>query len=92
MRLSLDERVHVVIRPGRELEGILHVRIAVLNVHGNLTDVLKAYDQHLNMVLGDVEETIMLVDEDQYAGGQSIRVSICGLFQRGSLLMHQEFL
>jgi len=26
--------------------------------------VLKAYDSHCNLVLGDVEETIYMVDED----------------------------
>jgi U6 snRNA-associated Sm-like protein LSm3 len=27
-------------------------------------DILKAYDSHCNLVLGDVEETIYVVDED----------------------------
>ena len=41
IRLSLDERVLVKLRGGRELRGVLHL-----------------YDQHLNMVLGAVEETV----------------------------------
>lgn len=32
-----------------------------------LTGILHAYDQHLNMVLGNVEETITIVDEDTEA-------------------------
>ena len=27
-------------------------------------DILKAYDSHCNLVLGDVEETVYVVDED----------------------------
>lgn len=51
VRLSLDERVYVKMKGGRELRGRLH-----------------AYDQHLNMVLGEVEETLTttLVDEETF--------------------------
>jgi len=48
IRLSLDERIYVKCRGGRELRGRLH-----------------AYDQHLNMVLGEVEETITVVEFDE---------------------------
>ena len=41
IRLSLDERVYVKLRGGRELRGVLH-----------------AFDTHLNLVLGDAEETL----------------------------------
>ncbi len=40
IRLSLNERIFVKCRGGRELRGVLH-----------------GYDQHLNMVLGNCEET-----------------------------------
>lgn len=30
-----------------------------------MTDKLQAYDSHCNLVLGDVEETIYAVDEDE---------------------------
>ena len=40
IRLSLDERLLVKLRGGREVRGVLHL-----------------YDSHLNMVLGQVEET-----------------------------------
>mmetsp|Transcript_8698 Transcript_8698/g.9879 ORF Transcript_8698/g.9879 Transcript_8698/m.9879 type:complete len:104 (+) Transcript_8698:24-335(+) len=45
IRLSLDERIYVKCRGGRELRGRLH-----------------AYDEHLNMVLGNVEETVTQVE------------------------------
>eukprot|EP00808_Paulinella_micropora_P006100 g54745.t1 len=51
IRLSLDERIYVKCRGGRELRGRLH-----------------SYDQHMNMVLGEVDETIteVQVDEETY--------------------------
>ncbi|XP_074602580.1 U6 snRNA-associated Sm-like protein LSm3 [Brevipalpus obovatus] len=48
IRLSLDERIYVKMRNGRELKGHLH-----------------AYDQHLNMVLSEVEEIITNVEIDE---------------------------
>lgn len=48
IRLSLDERILVKCRGGRELRGRLH-----------------AYDQHLNMVLEDVEEIVTSVEVDE---------------------------
>ena len=32
----------------------------------------KAYDGHMNLILSDVEETIMIVDPDSAPNGQSI--------------------
>jgi len=69
IRMSLDERVYVKMKNGRELRGKLF-----------------AYDQHLNMVLGDVEETITTVeiDEDTYEElFKSTKRSIQMLFVRG---------
>lgn len=69
IRLSLDERIYVKLRNGRELKGRLH-----------------AYDQHLNMVLGDVEETVTAVeiDEETYEEVyKSSKRSIPMLFVRG---------
>ena len=48
VRLSIDERVLVKCRGGRELEGKLH-----------------AFDEHLNMVLEDVEEKVTTVGIDE---------------------------
>jgi U6 snRNA-associated Sm-like protein LSm3 len=36
-----------------------------LRADRTLTGILHAYDQHLNMVLGDCEETIYHVEEDE---------------------------
>jgi U6 snRNA-associated Sm-like protein LSm3 len=69
VRLSLDERIFVKMRNGRELKGRLH-----------------AYDQHLNMVLGDVEEvvTTVEVDNDTYEEVfKSEKRSVPMLFVRG---------
>ncbi|KAI1303117.1 U6 snRNA-associated Sm-like protein LSm3 [Halotydeus destructor] len=69
IRLSLDERIYVKLRNGRELKGRLH-----------------AYDQHLNMVLGDVEETVTTIEiddetyEEQY---KTAKRKVAMLFVRG---------
>ncbi|KKK23644.1 U6 snRNA-associated Sm-like protein [Aspergillus rambellii] len=55
VRLSLDEIVFVKLRGDRELKGRLHV--------GRRWE--GAYDSHCNLVLGDVEETIYVVEEDE---------------------------
>ncbi len=73
IRLSLDERIYVKMRNERELKGKLHV--------SNLTQMeappksyfalaffrslWQGYDQHLNMILGDVEETVTTVEIDE---------------------------
>ncbi|KAJ2733542.1 U4/U6-U5 snRNP complex subunit lsm3 [Coemansia sp. BCRC 34962] len=47
---------------------------------------LHAYDQHLNMVLGEVEETITIVDVDEESNAQSVRTvnrKVPMLFVRG---------
>ncbi|KAL6515446.1 Sm-like protein lsm3b [Orobanche hederae] len=65
IRLSLDERIYVKLRHDRELRGKLHA----------------AYDQHLNMILGDVEEiitTIEIDDETYEEIVRGIRYTGCG--------------
>ncbi|XP_053204746.1 U6 snRNA-associated Sm-like protein LSm3 [Panonychus citri] len=69
IRLSLDERIYVKMRHGRELRGLLH-----------------AYDQHLNIVLGDVEEIItnVEIDEETYEEVYKItKRNVPMLFVRG---------
>lgn len=42
----------------------------------------QSYDQHLNMVLGDVEETVTTVEVDEDTYEEIVRVSIiCVIFQ-----------
>ncbi|KAF8165530.1 hypothetical protein B0H34DRAFT_242547 [Crassisporium funariophilum] len=37
-----------------------------------LTGILHAYDGHMNLIMSDVEETIMIVDPDGVANGQAV--------------------
>ncbi|CAG8734600.1 2432_t:CDS:2 [Dentiscutata erythropus] len=62
VRLSLDERIYVKLRGDRELHGKLHVLL-----------LFPAYDGHLNMVLGDVEETITVVEINEETYEEVIR-------------------
>jgi U6 snRNA-associated Sm-like protein LSm3 len=64
VRLCLDEIVFVKLRGDRELKGRLHVcRFLTLNYTS--TYDYQAYDSHCNLVLGDVEETIYVMEEDE---------------------------
>jgi len=40
-----------------------------------ISSVRQAYDQHLNMVLGDVEETVTVVEVDEETYEEMTRVS-----------------
>lgn len=45
---------------------------------------MQAYDQHLNMILGDVEEVVTTVEIDDETYEEIVRVSIflCYMFHR----------
>ena len=75
VRLSLDETVFVKLRGDRELKGRLHVclppSLLTSVYHFGQEPRLRvraegsqAYDSHCNLVLGDVEETVYVVEED----------------------------
>ena len=73
VKLSLQERVRVKLRHERELVGTLHVRAHLLQLCPSVqlqsslllsVGEFQAYDQHLNMMLGDVEETATKVEID----------------------------
>ncbi|KAL9254482.1 Sm-like protein [Drosera capensis] len=66
IRLSLDERIYVKLRSDRELRGKLHV------MEGKL---IEAYDQHLNMILGDVEEIVTTVEIDDETYEEIVRLA-----------------
>ena len=73
IRLSLDERIYVKCRNGRELRGKLH-----------------AFDQHVNLVLGEVEESITTVvidpvTEEEVAQTTARKVDM--LFVRGDVII-----
>lgn len=84
---ALDERIVVKLRGARELSGRLHVSVcvrvcncvrlcAILFKLISIYDDTQAYDQHMNLVLGDVEETIMTVEQDSRTGQEVVRVWI----------------
>ena len=89
IRLSLDEKIYVKLRGERELRGRLHVRPCHLLQHACYapsvqlmqptegTAPLQAYDQHLNMILGEVEETITTVEVDDETYEEIIKVRCC---------------
>mmetsp|Transcript_14529 Transcript_14529/g.21423 ORF Transcript_14529/g.21423 Transcript_14529/m.21423 type:complete len:90 (-) Transcript_14529:366-635(-) len=73
IRLSIDERVYVKCRGGRELRGKLH-----------------AYDQHLNMVLGEAEETVTTHELDEETDEEIVKKAtrtIRMLFVRGDIVV-----
>jgi U6 snRNA-associated Sm-like protein LSm3 len=76
VRLCLDEVVFVKLRGDRELKGRLHVR-GIQSQHNLLLKLIfiKAYDSHCNLVLGDVEETIYVVEEDDEEE-ETVRVGV----------------
>ncbi len=78
VRLSLDEIVFVKLRGDRELKGRLHVCLHPLFKSRNAqivqTDIVQAYDSHCNLVLGGVEETIYVV-EDEDEEEETVKVS-----------------
>jgi len=79
IRLSLDEKIYVKLRGDRELRGRLHVRCDETAPISNFVVyhiflTYQAYDQHLNMVLGDVEETITTVEKDEETDEELIKV------------------
>ena len=71
IRLSLDERVYVKMKNDRELRGRLHVSLSLKYCFGECfyslfyRFALQAFDSHLNMVLGDVEETVTTIEIDE---------------------------
>lgn len=77
IRLSLSERVFVKLRGDRELTGILHVRVSLCSFAAASGSYYgQAYDGHMNLILGDVEETIMLVDAPDSAPPSHAAISV----------------
>ena len=48
---------------------------------------MQAYDQHLNMILGDVEETVTTVEIDEETFEEIIKVRTAGCLTPCSLLL-----
>jgi U6 snRNA-associated Sm-like protein LSm3 len=96
VRLSLDEIVFVKLRGDRELKGRLHVRSTFpVNSFSRFEEadhVSQAYDSHCNVVLGDVEETIYMIEEDD-EGEETVKVQMMvsvNMDRADSLADHQE--
>lgn len=88
VRLSLDERIYVKMRNDREIKGRLHVRNLFIfeSFFIYYCGFLKAYDQHMNMILSDAEETITTVEIDEETYEEVYRTTkrnIPMLFVRG---------
>ena len=74
IRLSLDEKIYVKMRGERELRGKLHVLLFSFFFFCFSTR-FKGYDQHLNMVLEDVEETLTTIEIDEETSEEIVKVS-----------------
>lgn len=101
IRLSLDEKIYVKLRHDREIKGKLHVSSYVgKRDFGSCAPScqkptlsvihMQAYDQHLNMILGDVEETITTIEIDDETYEEIVKVpSACkgdiGSYHRAGL-------
>ena len=97
IRLSLDERIYVKLKGERELRGKLHVRFPpfiflrrfLCSMHVLMHNVAfyhsQAYDQHLNMILGDVEETVTTAEVDEETFEEIIKVRS---YHRGCLPLY----
>ena len=87
IRLSLDENIYVKLRHDREIKGRLHVGVCLLGVSDTIhaygaercCGVRQAYDQHLNMILGDVEETITSIEIDDETYEEIVKACTCPL-------------
>ena len=79
VRLSLDERIVVsrhiprLSRPAQAKRAC--ARQVKLRGDRDLRGKMHAYDQHLNMVLGDVEETVTTVEMDEETYEEIIKTS-----------------
>lgn len=99
IRLSLDEKIYVKMRNERELRGRLHVSWCFRSLWNKTLICIEgicwttcfyqfgqAFDQHLNMVLGDAEETVTTVEIDEETYEEVYKTSkrtIPMLFVRG---------
>ncbi|CAN6886838.1 unnamed protein product [Brassica oleracea] len=82
IRLSIEERINVKLRSDHELRGKLHIHFSC-----SLSSFFwQAFDQHLNMILGDVEEVITTVEIDDETYEEIVRTlkrKVLFLFVRG---------
>ena len=104
VRLSLDERVVIRLKGDRELRGKLHVRFAQVQKRISKKPLFfftrrappystptQAFDEHINMVLGDCEETHITEEQDVETGETIVKRhtrQLGMLFVRGDIVVH----
>ena len=82
--LSLKDRVYVKCRFGRELRGKLVVS------NKSFSKFIQAYDEHLNLMLNDVEEKITTIDIDPLTKQEQLKIQKKAhslIFMRGDLVI-----
>lgn len=74
LRLSLGEYVYIKLRGEREIRGKLHVCSDLLFFYIFFIFLMKSYDQHLNLLVSDANETIKTVEIDEVTGEETMNV------------------
>lgn len=68
IRHCIDEPIYVKMKGERELRGKLHVPLpCCLPLHSLTPPLSQAFDQHMNLVLGNVEEVRTVLPEGEEA-------------------------
>ena len=65
-----------------EKDYYFFVQVVVSYAYANFFDFIfiwQAYDGHMNLIMSEVEETIMLVDPDSVTNGRGV-VNVCVVF------------
>lgn len=90
--LCLGERIYVKLKGNRTIRGTLHVRRLPFYLYWALSltifSFLQAFDQHMNLILGDAEETVTYVvteNDEEVKKSDSRNMEI--LYVRGDMII-----